>query len=367
MKLDNLTTVEINLTNILHNIREIKKLLSKEVKFMAVVKADAYGHGAEAVSKAMEDDVDYLSVATISEALDLKRSHIKTPIFILSEISPADAKHVVENGLIQTVYTEDLAASLSSAARKLGKTARVHLKIDTGMGRIGVQAHDALDLIKKVSSLPKVKIEGIFTHLARAEEKNGFTREQLEKFKSIVSRINTDDLILHAANSAGTIYHKDSHLDMVRIGISLYGLYPPGGDRNGISLKPALEFKTRVVYLKRVPAGTPLSYGSTYITGKETNIATLPVGYADGLPRALSNKGHVLISGKRYPIVGKVCMDLSLVDVGSDKVKIGDEVTLIGKQKGEHISADEVAGIAGTISYEIVCGIGKRVPRIYIK
>jgi len=214
--------------------------------------------------------------------------------------------------------------------------------------------------------LPGLKIEGIFTHFAGAEELDDFTSRQLKRFKSFISNIDTAGYILHAANSAAVMYHRESHLDMVRVGLSMYGLYPSGGKRTSVNLKPALQFKTHVVYVKKVPAGTPLSYGSTYITKKETTIATLPVGYADGLPRALSNKGEVLIKGKRYPIAGRVCMDLTLVDVGNSSIKPGDEVALIGRQGNEAISTDDVAKLADTISYEVICGIGKRVPRVYI-
>ena len=367
MKLEHRTFAEIDLGKVLYNVKEIKKLLSPGVKFMAVVKADAYGHGAVQISNAICEHVDYLSVATISEALELKNAGIEQPIFILSETSLSNSEDVVRNGLVQAVYTLKFAKALSAAAVKHKKTAIVHMKVDTGMGRIGVSPDDAVQLFKAVSSLPNIKIEGVFTHLARAEEKNGFTMEQMKKFKPVIKQISSNNLICHAANSAGSLYHKDSHMDMVRIGLSMYGLYPPGGEKQQIALKPALEFKTRVVYLKKVPAATPLSYGSTYVTKNETCIATLPVGYADGLPRALSNTGKVLIGGKRFQISGRVCMDLTLVDVGDANLKVGDEVILIGRQGGESILADDVAAFADTISYEIICGIGKRVPRVYIK
>ena len=373
MKPESQTFVEISVTNILHNIRQLKGLLDRRVKFMAVVKADAYGHGAVPVSKAIEKNVDYLAVATLSEAVELKKAGIIKPILLLGETHLSNADDIVRNGFIQTVYTLPFVKALSNAASRLKKKARVHLKIDTGMGRIGVHFGEAEDLFEKVSKLPNINIEGIFTHFAGAEEMDEFTSEQLKRLKSFISKIDSAGYILHAANSAATLYHKESHLDMVRVGLSMYGLYPPclsagrcGGRRHTIKLRPSLEFKTRVIYLKNVPAGTPLSYGSTFITSKATNIATLPVGYADGLPRALSNKGKVLIGGKRYPIVGRVCMDMTLVDVGNSKVKIGDEVVLIGRQGKDVISADEVAKLADTISYEIVCGIGKRVPRIYV-
>lgn len=367
MTIENHASARIDLANVLHNISELKKLTAPAVKFMAVVKADAYGHGAVAVSKAVSDKVDYLSVSSVSEAMELRRSGIDKPVLILSETAASNAGYVIENDLIQTVYTIKLAEALSREAVKQKKQVRVHFKIDTGMGRVGAQINEAEDIFKKISSLPGINIEGIFTHLARAEEKNGFTVEQLKKFNDVASKLRSGKTMLHAANSAAAIYHRNSHLDMIRIGLSMYGLYPPGGDKDGILLKPALEFRTRVVYLKRVPAGTPLSYGSTHVTGDPTTIVTIPVGYADGLPRLLSNKGSVLIKGGKYPIVGRVCMDMTLVDVKNDNIVVGDEVVLIGSQGKEALSADDVASLAGTISYEIICGIGKRVPRIHIK
>ena len=366
MKRQNQTFVEVSLQNIQHNIRQFKSIIDPKVKFMAVVKADAYGHGAVTVSKAIEKSVDYLAVATVSEAVEIKNAGIKKPILILGETHISNVEEIVNSGFIQTVYTLPFVKALSRAASRSKKKASVHLKIDTGMGRIGVNFGKAEELLDKISKLPNVIVEGIFTHFAGAEEMDEFTSEQLKRFKSFIVKIDPAGYILHAANSAAALYRKDSHFDMVRVGLSMYGIYPPGGRRNVITLKPSLEFKTRVIYLKKVPAGTPLSYGSTYVAKKMTNIATLPVGYADGLPRALSNKGKVLIGGRRYPIVGRVCMDMILVDVGNSKVKVGDEVVLIGRQGNETISADDVAKLSDTISYEIICGIGKRVPRIYI-
>jgi len=366
MKVYRTTHAFVNVPALRHNISMLRSLAGPSVKFMAVVKADAYGHGAVGVAKAVQKNVDYLSVANIVEAIELKEAGIRKPVFILSETSPLNAPFVVRNGFIQTVYTPDLAKALSKEAVRQGKKATVHMKVDTGMGRIGVRVGEAMKLYDLLSSLPGIRVEGVFTHLAKAEEPHGFTTRQLARFRSFADRVDGEGLIFHSANSAGALYHKESRMDMVRIGLSMYGLYPPGGDRTVIKLQPVLEFKSRVVYMKSVPAGTPLSYGSTYRTSRESKIATIPVGYADGLPRALSNKGHVLINGKRYPIVGRVCMDLSVVNVGDDPVKVGDEVVIIGSQGKETISVDELAGQSDTISYEIICGIGKRVPRIYV-
>jgi alanine racemase len=252
----------------------------------------------------------------------------------------------------------------------LKKRAKVHLKVDTGMGRIGASPSEAENLLEKIHSMPGIEVEGVFTHFAKADDMtDSYTAHQLSVFKDVTRKFEEKGRFIplkHAANSAATLYHPDSHLDMVRIGLAMYGLYPNGG-RPTVKLLSALSFKTTVTYVKRVPAGTYLSYGSTYRTERETTIATLPVGYADGYSRALSNKASVLIRGKRFPVAGRVCMDMTLVDVGDERVEIGDEVGLIGAQGTEKISAGEIAAIQGTITYEVVCGIGKRVPRVYKK
>ncbi|MFH1683371.1 MAG: alanine racemase [Candidatus Margulisiibacteriota bacterium] len=223
---------------------------------------------------------------------------------------------------------------------------------------------EAMAFIKKISSLPNLALEGVFTHFAKAEEPgDSFTQDQFKSFQQLIARLNNIPL-KHSANSAAVLFHPETHLDMVRVGLMMYGLYP-GNGRNKINLQPALSFKSRVTYLKKVPVGRAISYGATYVTPQETTIATIPVGYADGFSRRLSNRGQVIIRGKRYPVVGRVTMDLTMVDVGNGNVEAGDEVVLIGEQKGQLISADEIAKLEDTISYEIICGIGKRVPRIY--
>ena len=284
---------------------------------------------------------------------------------ILTESPTSVADEIIQHDLTQTIYSFAEAKALSEEAQKRKCRVKVHVKIDTGMGRVGVAPSEAIAFIAKVSSLPGLTIEGLFTHFAKAEDpEDKFTEEQFSRFKQLADRAPNIP-IKHSANSAAALFHPSTHLDMVRIGLMMYGLYPLGNSRRLIALEPALSFKTRVVYLKRVPAGTPLSYGSTYLTREATNIATLPVGYADGFSRRLSNRGHVLIRGKRFPIVGRVSMDMSLVNVGSANVEVGDEAVLIGRQGGEGLSADEMANLEETISYEVVCSIGKRVPRVY--
>ena len=304
-------------------------------------------------------------MANLKEALELREAGITSPILILTESPTSVMDEIIQYDLSQTIYSFTEAQALSEEAQKRNKSACVHVKIDTGMGRVGVRPSEANAFIAKLSSLPGLKLEGVFTHFAKAEDPDdSFTKEQFQKFSRLISKIDNIP-IKHSANSAGVLFHPETHLDLVRVGLMMYGLYPQGNSRRVINLKPALSFKSRVAYLKKVPAGTPLSYGCTYTVPQETNIATIPVGYADGFSRRLSNRGQVIIRGQRFPVVGRVTMDLTLVDVGSSNVAVGDEVVLIGEQNGQIISADEVAALEDTISYEVVCGIGKRVPRIY--
>jgi len=360
------TYAEIDLDAVKHNISSVRKLLAPKVKFTAVVKANAYGHGAVAVSRAaVEAGADYLAVANLKEALELREAGITSPILILTESPTSVMDEIIQYDLTQTIYSVTEAQMLSEEAQKRGKTAKVHVKVDTGMGRVGVQPSEAVAFITKLSSLPGLELEGIFTHFAKAEDpQDNFTQGQFDKFSQVISKVKQIP-IKHSANSAGVLFHPKTHLDMVRVGLMMYGLYPQGNSRRLVDLKPALSFKSRVTYLKKIPAGTPLSYGCTYVAPEETTIATIPVGYADGFSCRLSNRGQVVIRDKRFPVVGRVTMDLIMVNLGKAKVEVGDEVVLIGEQNGQSISADEIANLEDTISYEVVCGIGKRVPRIY--
>lgn len=367
------TYAEIDLRNLSHNISEIRKYISPNAKLMAVVKANAYGHGAVDIARAAEKSkIDYLGVAALGEAIELRSASLKTPILILSETPLAYIERIIDADLTQTVYTLSLAQSISDVAKQKGKTAVIHIKIDTGMGRIGILADEALPLIKKICGLPNIHLEGIFTHFAKAEDAaDEFTLIQFKRFKKLLDALGNEDInipIKHAANSAAMINYPDTHLDMVRIGVCMYGLYPSPSIQKRINLKKVLSFKTKILYLKKVPKGTTISYGSTYISAGDTRIATLPVGYADGLSRGLSNKGKVLIKGRRYPIVGNVTMDMTMIDVNCDgEIESGDDVTIIGSQDNEEITADEIAKQLDTVNYEVICGIGKRVPRIYIR
>ncbi len=363
------THAEIDLNKLKKNVREIKKTVSPTVKLMAIVKANAYGHGSVEIAKAAETaGADYFGVASLGEALELRSSSIKTPILILSETDHSHIERVLDADITQTVYTLELAQLLSDTASHKRKKAKVHVKIDTGMSRVGVLPENARSLIEKIIRLPGIELEGIFTHFAKADDPDsGFTMEQFGKFNKIIESLKAGGIkvpILHAANSAAMINFPETRLDMVRIGICLYGL-KPSADNKGPEIEPVLYFKTKVLYIKEVPENTPVSYGASYHTSKRTKIATLPVGYADGLSRGLSNKGSVIIKGKKYPIAGNVTMDMTMVEVGSDKIEIGDEAVLIGRDGNEEITVGEIAGLDGTINYEVVCGIGKRVPRLY--
>ena len=366
------TRAEIDLTAIDKNIKSLRDFLGKKTKLMAIVKANAYGHGAKEAAKTAErSGVDYLGVAYLGEALELRSAGTKVPILILSETPLEFAPLVIDGDITQTVYTIELAKALAAAAANKNKKAKVHVKVDTGMGRVGVFPQQALSLVKQLAAIPSIELEGIFTHFSMGEDiESGFTQKQLGSFLEVLDQIKKEGIdipIKYCASSAAVFNFPQSHLDMVRLGITMYGLYPPGQKKRPLALKSALSLKTKVLYLKRVPKGTPLSYGATYVTPKETTIATLPVGYADGLSRSLSNKGQVLIKGKKYPIVGRVTMDMTLVDTGDDKIEVWDDVVIIGSDGNQKISADDIAKQMDSINYEVVCGIGKRVPRVYIK
>jgi alanine racemase len=361
------TWAEVDLDNLAYNYRQIKKSLAPKIKIMVTVKADAYGHGLVPVSKKLQAcDVHYLGVASIDEGIKLREAGINTPILVLGVMLTNDILPLFNYGLIPTVCTEEYALALNNLARRLGRPIKVHIKIDTGMSRLGVLNRDALSFIRRIHTLKFIYIEGLFTHLACADINRDFTLYQIRLMNDLIFKLAKAGIkipLIHAANSIGTIHYKESHFNLVRPGLVIYGLYPKEG--MDIKLKPVLSLKTMVVYLKRVPEGQGISYGHTYITKRNTTIVNLPIGYGDGYPRSLSNQAEVLIGGKRFKISGRVCMDQVMVDVGDSPVKIGDEVVLIGRQGKNMISAEELAEISGTIPYEVVCGLGSRIPRIY--
>lgn len=365
--------VEIDLKAITENVKTLKSLLQPNVLFMVVVKADGYGHGAVPVSRAaLAGGADRLGVALLEEGINLKQAGITAPIHVLSELSLKEVPLIIDYDLIPTVYTESFATRLNEEAVRRNKKVKLHLKIDTGMNRVGVPVGNALDLIEKAFALPSFKIEGIFTHFALADNPTSdFTRVQFERFQKVLNALSVKGLnisLRHAANSAATILYPESRLDMVRCGISVYGLHPSGATKDKIALTPALALKAKIPFIKTIASGEGVSYGHTFKAKRPTRLATLPLGYADGYTRLLSNRSHVLIRGKRAPVIGNICMDQLMVDVSQiPEAQVGDEVVLIGDQKDKRITADELAGILGTINYEITCMLNKRLPRIYLQ
>lgn len=371
IKMSRPTWTEIDLDAIAHNYRAIKNRLTKGTDVLAVVKANAYGYGMVEVARRLaKEKVPYLGVASVDEAIVLRKAGIKLPILILSSILPKEIKGALEYGLTLTVCDGDLPLVIDKAARKLNERALVHVKVDTGMGRLGIWHDEADRLIEEVLAFKNIILEGIFTHFSSADEEEvHYTVRQINNFKRLIADIElkgAEIRYVHAANSAGAVLYKDSHFNMVRPGLMLYGLYPNEAIAKIVKLKPALSLKTQIIFLKRTPAGRSISYGRTYTTEKETIIATLPIGYADGLNRHLSNRGEVIIRGKRAPIVGRICMDHTMIDVGHVAgVKVGDEVVLIGSQGNHTITVEEIARLLDTIPYEVVCWISSRVPRVY--
>ncbi|MDI3534788.1 MAG: alanine racemase [Thermosediminibacterales bacterium] len=369
------TRVEIDLDNIANNVREVRRITNKNSKLMAVVKADGYGHGAvETAEIALKNGAEWLAVATIQEGINLRNQGIRAPVLILGYTPLESLDLVVENNLSQAVYTLEAARNLSQAGKRLGRKAKIHIKLDTGMGRIGFLAEDStVSVIKDIFSLPALEIEGIFTHFATADEKDkSYTYYQFEQFQRICNRLEEEGCFFpfkHVANSAVIIDFPEMHLDMVRAGIILYGLYPSDDVRKEkINLKPAMSLKTQVAHVKNLPPGYSISYGATFTTVKDSVIATLPIGYADGYSRLLSSKGEILVRGQKAPIVGRICMDQCMADVTHiEGVSPEDEVVLFGSQKNVTIPVEAIAEKLGTINYEVVCMVGKRVPRVYIK
>jgi alanine racemase len=368
------TWLEIDLEAIVDNVREIRRFVGKETEMMAVVKANAYGHGAARVGKVvLANGADRLGVAILDEAIRLRNYGITAPIVILGHTTNEEMEKVVRYDLIQTIYTVESAKALSQAAVWLGKEAVVHVKVDTGMGRIGFLPDDnSIRAIVDISYLPGIKIEGIYTHFASADDPDrSFTREQLASFREFVARLRQAGVripVLHAANSAATINLPEAHLNLVRPGLIVYGLYPsPCVDRKKLNLRPALSWKAIVTLVKDVPPGMSIIYGRTSRTAAPSVVATVPVGYGDGYPRALSNRGEVLVHGRRARGGGRGCMDQFMLDVTHiPGVKTGDEVVIIGRQGQGAVTAEEYASWWDTINYEAICMINERVPRVYL-
>lgn len=367
--------LEINLDNLIYNIKSLRNALEKETLIMAIVKADGYGHGAITASKTfLENGADKLGVSILPEAIELRKSGIKQPILILNYTPPSQYKKVLEYDLIQNIYSYKDAKELSKLAYEMDKVAIIHIKIDTGMGRIGFLANEkSIEDIKKINKLKNIKIQGIFTHFSSSDEKDkSYTREQFKKFKWVVDTLEKDGVyieIKHASNSAAILDMPEYNLDMVRPGIILYGYYPSDEVSNKrVDIKPAMTLKSSISNIKEVPANTSISYNRIFTTKKRSIIGTLPIGYGDGYSRMLTEKTKVAINGKRVPIVGRICMDQFMVDLSDlEDVSMQDEAILFGYENDIYPSVEEIAANLGTSNYEVICMMSRRLPRVYIK
>ena len=363
---------EINLDAIEHNFNEMKKCVNDNVKLCAVVKADSYGHGAVTVADALKDKADYFAVATPDEAIELRNSGITNPIIILTYTHSDNYKELIENNISMTVFTKDAANNLQKIASEIDKKALIHIAVDTGMTRLGFMPNDkSVEIIKYISTLPNVEIQGIFSHYACADMKDkSVSKMQTKRFSDFIEKCKNAGInfpLHHICNSAGTSEFSEN-FDMVRMGISIYGLYPSDEiDMTKINLIPAMTFKSHVVNVKEVSENVGISYGHTYTTTENRTIATVAAGYADGYPRALSNCGRVIINGQYAPIVGRVCMDQFMIDVTGIDAKIDDEVILFGSDGNLTVSAEEIGEKSMSFNYEVICGIARRIPRVYKK
>lgn len=365
---------DIDLDAIHENVVNAKALTKPGTKLMAIIKADAYGHGAVMVAQTLEDVADAYGVAILEEGIELRQAGINKPILILGYTPAPLYRAMIKYDIATAVFEYDMAKKMSDTAEKMGKKAKVHIKLDTGMSRIGFKQDDeSLAVIKKIAELPGIEIEGCFTHFATMDEKDKTkAMKQFERYMDFVKRIEDAGIkipVKHVSNSAGIIEKPEVNLDMVRDGICVYGMYPSEEvDKTKLNLTPAMEIKTYVSFVKTLKAGVEIGYGGTYTTTGETVVATIPVGYADGYSRVLSNRGRVLIKGKSFPIIGRICMDQFMVDISNQPdIKQGDEVTLVGRDKDEYISIEEVADMSYSFNYEFVCDIGKRIPRVYYR
>jgi alanine racemase len=368
-----LTWAEVDLDAIAHNARGLKERAGEETELMAVVKANAYGHGAVPVARtALENGASRLAVNRAIEGVELRQAGLTAPILILGYSLPSEAEAIVRWDLTPTVTTVEGALALSAMSDRQGKVTLIHVKVDTGMGRFGLLPDEVVAFVRRISQLPGLKLEGLFTHFAVADlVDKAYTRRQFDLYVWVVKQLEEAGFTIplkHVANSATNLDLPEMHLDMVRCGIALYGLRPSDEVEPAIPLKPAMALKSRVARVRTLPPGSSISYGCTYTTTRPTPVALVPVGYGDGYHRILSNKGSVLIGGKRAPIVGRVCMDQFVVDVtGIEGVRQDDEVVVFGRQGEEEISVEEVAALAGTINYEVVTSILPRVTRVYLK
>ncbi|MBC7328114.1 alanine racemase [bacterium] len=359
---------EIDLNAILFNLKKIREIVGDNVKIMAIVKADAYGHGLEEVAKQISSKENvYFGVSSLQEGIRLREEGIDEPVVNLLPPLPQDIREMVHWGITPIITNDGIAKLIDDECKRQGKILPVHIKIDTGMGRLGIRPESAVDFVLKIREYGNLFLEGIYTHFASADTDKEFTEYQLKVFLTTLKKLEEKGIkfpLRHSANSSAILNFSSSHLDMVRPGIALYGVNP--SPYNSVKLKPAMSVKAKVIQVKELPAGHSISYGRTHILSRNTRVAVIGIGYAQGLLRALSNKGSVLINGKRAPILGIICMDQCVIDVtDSGEVRVGDEAVIMGKQDAEEITAWELANLSGTIPYELLTAFGHQLPRRY--
>lgn len=365
----------IDLDALKYNVEGIKRCKAESAMLMGVIKANAYGHGAKVFAHELDRmGFDWFAVATVDEGIELRRDGIEQPILVLGYTCEAQYPDMVQWEITPTIYSLDMAKAFDAAAAKAGKVANIHIKIDTGMSRIGfLPGEESLDEIEKIHELRHLRIQGMFTHFACADMRDKtHVGHQIEKFHQMIDGVRQREIpveIFHCSNSASIMELPSEHMNLVRAGIILYGLYPSNEmEEKRLPLKPVMSLYSHIVHVKEVPEGVTVGYGATYVTGRPTRIATVPVGYADGYPRSLSNRASVLLHGRRAPIIGRVCMDQFMVDVTDmPQVSVGDVVTLVGQDGEEILSVEEISEMAGSFNYEFVCDVSRRVPRVYVK
>ncbi len=366
---------EVNLDAILENLNAMHNNMKADSKIMAVLKTDGYGHGATPIARQLES-VEYVfgyAAATIDEAVELRRAGIKKPILILGATFASSYETVIREEIRPAVFTYEMAKAYSDTAVALGKTLPIHIKIDTGMGRLGFPVNrESVEELVKIASLPNLKTEGIFTHFARADELDKtHTRVQIELFSQMIRELSDHGVtfeIRHASNSAGILELPEANFDMCQAGITLYGLWPSEEMDHEFPLQAALSLYSHIVSIKTFAEGSAISYGGTYITEENTKVAVVPVGYGDGYARSLSGKGYVLLHGHKAPIIGRICMDQFMIDItGMEDVQIGDKVTLVGEDGAHRITMEKLGELSGRFNYEFACDLGNRIPRLYLK
>jgi len=365
------TYAEVDLSAIAHNIQAIKQRVAPS-QIMAVVKADAYGHGAVPVARvALENGATYLGVALVEEAIELRNQGFGEPILVFGGAFDEQLDDFLNYNLEITLYTRSTAQRLSQLAAQYNRQVLAHVKVDTGMGRVGVPWQQVIEFIQYVAELKNIRIQGLYTHFATSDERDkSYAQLQFSRFQQIISQLQQRDIAIplkHAANSGAILDLPETYLDLVRPGVMMYGYYPSNETSESIPLRPAMTFKSRVSFIKSVPENFSVSYGRKFVTSKPTRIATIPVGYADGYNRLLSNQGLVTIKGKKFPVVGRVCMDLILADIGdAENIQVGDEVILFGSAAQNAFTVNEICQLIDTIPYEVTCWVSSRVPRKYV-